>query len=62
MGTPTRRVPGIPEQRAEPIGCQRSTHNYPALLASAQFEALRPDTDLVTITIGGNDIKSVASG
>jgi hypothetical protein len=27
--------PGIPEQRADPIGCQRSTHNYPALLAQA---------------------------
>ncbi|MGH3781355.1 MAG: SGNH/GDSL hydrolase family protein [Pseudonocardiaceae bacterium] len=80
--------PGIPEQRADPLGCQRSTHNYPALLAQAlrirdytdvscggartgnmtvaqlvrpgpnppQFDALRPDTDLVTITIGGNDI------
>ena len=80
--------PGIPEQRADPIGCQRSTHNYPALLAQAlgirdytdvscggartddmtapqpvrlgpdppQFDALRPDTDLVTLTIGGNDI------
>ncbi|MDQ2881362.1 MAG: SGNH/GDSL hydrolase family protein [Actinomycetota bacterium] len=80
--------PGIPEQRADPIGCQRSTHHYPALLAQAlqiqdytdvscggartddmtapqpvrpgpnppQFDALRPDTDLVTITIGGNDI------
>lgn len=80
--------PGIPEQRADPIGCQRSTHNYLALLAQAlrirdytdvscggartddmtvpqpvrlgpnpaQFDALRPDTDLVTMTIGGNDI------
>ncbi|MGB9279796.1 MAG: SGNH/GDSL hydrolase family protein [Pseudonocardiaceae bacterium] len=80
--------PGIPEQRADPTGCQRSTHNYPALLAQTlrirdytdvscggartdnmtaaqpvrpgpnppQFDALRPDTDLVTITIGGNDI------
>lgn len=80
--------PGIPEQRTDPIGCQRSTNNYPALLAPAlrirdytdvscggartenmtaaqpvrpdpnppQFDALRPDTDLVTITIGGNDI------
>ncbi len=27
--------PGIPAQRADPIGCQRSTHNYPALLAQA---------------------------
>ncbi|MFY9805638.1 MAG: SGNH/GDSL hydrolase family protein [Pseudonocardiaceae bacterium] len=80
--------PGIPEQRIDPIGCQRSTRNYPAHLAQAlrirdytdvscggartedmtaaqpvrpgpnpaQFNALRPDTDLVTLTIGGNDI------
>ncbi len=80
--------PGLPEQRTDPIGCQRSTHNYPALLAQtlgirdytdvscggartddmtapqpvrpgpnpAQFDALRPDTDLVTLSIGGNDI------
>ncbi|MBA2472086.1 MAG: SGNH/GDSL hydrolase family protein [Pseudonocardiales bacterium] len=80
--------PGIPEQRTDPIGCQRSTRNYPALLARAlrirdytdvscggartdnmtapqpvrlgpnppQFDALRRHTDLVTITIGGNDI------
>jgi lysophospholipase L1-like esterase len=80
--------PGIPEQRADPIGCQRSTSNYPALFAQAlgvrhytdascggaktdhmtvpqpvqpgpnppQFDALTPDTDLVTVTIGGNDI------
>jgi lysophospholipase L1-like esterase len=80
--------PGIPEQRADPLGCQRSTHNYPALLARAlrirnytdvscggartdnmtapqlvrlgsnppQFDALAPDTDVVTVTIGGNDI------
>lgn len=80
--------PGIPVQRADPVGCERSTHNYPARLAAAlrirdytdvscggartdnmtapqpvrlgphppQFDALRPDTDLVTLTIGGNDI------
>jgi len=79
--------PGVPE-RADLVGCQRSTHNYPALLAAAlqirdvtdvscggartdnmtvsqpvqlglnppQFTALTPDTDLVTVTIGGNDI------
>ncbi|MGH3900407.1 MAG: SGNH/GDSL hydrolase family protein [Pseudonocardiaceae bacterium] len=82
--------PWIPEQRSDPIGCGRSTRNYPALIAEAlgvadhtdvscsgartdnmtaaqqaplsgggtnppQFEALRPDTDLVTVTIGGND-------
>lgn len=80
--------PGIPEQRTDPIGCGRSTRNYPALVAEAlgvtdytdvscssattdnmtapqpvllgsnppQFDALRPDTDLVTVSISGNDI------
>jgi lysophospholipase L1-like esterase len=81
--------PLIPLQRPDPIGCERSTNNYPSLLAAAlgirdftdiscsgaktdnmtaaqsvlllgtnppQFTALRPDTDLVTLTIGGNDI------
>ena len=80
--------PGIPVQRTDPIGCQRSTSNYPARLAQAlgipdytdvscggartdhmtapqpvqpgpnppQFDALTPDTDPVTVTIGGNDI------
>ncbi|HEU0087693.1 MAG TPA: SGNH/GDSL hydrolase family protein [Pseudonocardiaceae bacterium] len=80
--------PFIPEQRRDPTGCARSTHNYPALVAAAldvteftdvtcsgaatrdmtvaqvvpmgsnppQFNALRTDTDLVTVTIGGNDI------
>lgn len=80
--------PGIPVQRADPIGCQRSTSNYSARLARAlrvrhytdvscggartdnmtaaqtvqpgpnpaQFDSLTSDTDLVTVTIGGNDI------
>jgi lysophospholipase L1-like esterase len=80
--------PFIPDQRTDPVGCLRSTHNYPADLAAAlgvpefvdvscggavtddmtapqsvtlgsnppQFDALTPDTDLVTVTIGGNDI------
>jgi len=81
--------PLIPVQRVDPIGCERSTSNYPARLAAAlhirdytdvscsgattddmtapqtlppldtnppQFDALRPDTDLVTLTISGNDI------
>ncbi|MGH3781032.1 MAG: SGNH/GDSL hydrolase family protein [Pseudonocardiaceae bacterium] len=80
--------PVIPVQRVDPIGCERSTNNYPALLARTlhirdytdvscsgaktvnmtapqtvplgvnppQFDALRPDTDLVTLTISGNDI------
>ncbi len=82
--------PAIPVQRTDPIGCGRSTRNYPALVAEAlgvtdytdmscsgartdhmtaaqqgpltgggtnppQFDALRPDTDLVTVTIGGSD-------
>lgn len=80
--------PFIPVQRTDPIGCARSTRNYPSLLAeqlnpgaftdvscggaktvdmtapqqvlfgsnAPQFEALTADTDLVTVTIGGNDI------
>jgi len=80
--------PFIPYQRTDPLGCGRSTSNYPALVAEEldvaeftdvtcsaaltdnmtapqtvplgsnppQFNALRPDTDLVTVTIGGNDI------
>jgi lysophospholipase L1-like esterase len=80
--------PVIPVQRIDPIGCERSTNNYPALLARTlgirdytdvscsgaktvnmtdpqtvplgvnppQFDALRRDTDLVTLTISGNDI------
>ncbi|MFY9807346.1 MAG: SGNH/GDSL hydrolase family protein [Pseudonocardiaceae bacterium] len=81
--------PVIPVQRIDPIGCERSTNNYPALLARTlnirdytdvscsgaktvnmtapqtvpllgtnppQFDALRPDTDLVTLTISGDDI------
>ena len=81
--------PLIPVQRIDPIGCNRSTNNYPSRLAAAlrirdftdvscsgaktdnmtaaqyvpllgtnppQFNALRPDTDLVTLTISGNDI------
>ncbi|MBB4689753.1 SGNH/GDSL hydrolase family protein [Amycolatopsis jiangsuensis] len=79
--------PLIPLQRLDPLGCARSTANYPALLAVAlhvprftdiscsgadtgdltqaqdvplgvnppQLSALRPDTDLVTVGIGGND-------
>jgi lysophospholipase L1-like esterase len=80
--------PVIPVQRIDPIGCERSTNNYPALLARTlrihdytdvscsgaktvnmtapqtvplgvnppQFDALRRDTDFVTLTIGGNDL------
>ncbi|HEX2262154.1 MAG TPA: SGNH/GDSL hydrolase family protein, partial [Pseudonocardiaceae bacterium] len=80
--------PEIPVQRFDPVGCRRSTSNYPSLVAAAlgisdftdvscsgaqtenmtdpqrvplginppQFNALAPDTDLVTLTISGNDI------
>jgi lysophospholipase L1-like esterase len=80
--------PLIPAQRTDPIGCFRSTRNYPSLVAAGlgvagvtdvscsgattadmsnpqpvllgpnppQLDALRSDTDLVTVTIGGNDI------
>ncbi|MTD56918.1 SGNH/GDSL hydrolase family protein [Amycolatopsis pithecellobii] len=79
--------PLIPLQRLDPVGCFRSTLNYPAQLAlklwthsytdvscsgadttnmaapqavplgvnPPQLDALRADTDLVTIGIGGND-------
>ncbi|MGH3941223.1 MAG: SGNH/GDSL hydrolase family protein [Pseudonocardiaceae bacterium] len=80
--------PFILPQRTDPIGCARSTRNYPALVAQdlrvaeftdvscsravtgnmtaaqavplgsnpPQFDALRRDTDLVTVSIGGNDM------
>lgn len=80
--------PFIPVQRLDPLGCFRSTHNYPSEVATGlgvaeftdvscsgavtesmttpqtivlgvnppQFGALRPDTELVTAGIGGNDI------
>ncbi|WP_344415636.1 SGNH/GDSL hydrolase family protein [Amycolatopsis minnesotensis] len=79
--------PFIPLMRLDPLGCARSTNNYPSLLSRKlkpasftdvscggaatanmttsqsvplgtnppQFAALRADTDLVTIGIGGND-------
>ncbi|TKG66986.1 SGNH/GDSL hydrolase family protein [Prauserella endophytica] len=79
--------PLIPLQRLDPIGCARSTNNYPSMVArqlgvkrftdvscggadtthmtqpqevtlgvnAPQFDALRPETDLVTLGIGGND-------
>jgi lysophospholipase L1-like esterase len=79
--------PFVPLQRLDPLGCGRSTSNYPSYLAvklhiasyrdvscagadtsdmvrsqsvplgsnSPQFSALRVDTDLVTLGIGGND-------
>ncbi|GAA4550171.1 SGNH/GDSL hydrolase family protein [Amycolatopsis samaneae] len=80
--------PLIPAQRWDPLGCGRSTNNYPSFVARAldpakftdiscggaktanmvspqqvqfggvnpaQFSALRENTDLVTLGIGGND-------
>jgi lysophospholipase L1-like esterase len=79
--------PFIPLPRLDPVGCLRSTSDYPAQLAASlkvrsftdvscsgadttdmtaaqdvplgqnppQLDALRPDTDLVTLGIGGND-------
>lgn len=81
--------PLIPEIRNDPLGCVRSTRNYPARLAAqldvdsyvdvscsgartkhlrnpqrtssgtnpAQLDALGPETDLVTLGIGGNDLR-----
>ncbi|WP_016698837.1 SGNH/GDSL hydrolase family protein [Actinoalloteichus spitiensis] len=80
--------PLIPFPRLDPLGCFRSTRNYPSVLRASlavdsftdascsgattvdlhepqsvlagrnapQLDALRPDTDLVTLQIGGNDI------
>ncbi len=88
MGDSVAAEPEVPDP-APPPGCQKSTNNYPAVLARRikptsladvtcsgataaditsraqqtsdgaeppQIEALRPDTTLVTITIGGNDV------
>jgi lysophospholipase L1-like esterase len=80
--------PLIPDQSLQPLGCLRSNHNYPSLVAPtigvpkardvscsgattsdmfspqgvtpgpnpAQRNALGPDTKVVTLGIGGNDI------
>lgn len=80
--------PLIPHQRSHPVGCLRSDHNYPTLVANhldiaefvdvtcggartedmthpqklsfgthaPQFDALTANTNLVTVTISGNDI------
>ena len=80
--------PLIPLQTGMPLGCQRSDHNYPSLVAKQlgvasfrdvscsaattehftspqsvplgqnppQFDALTSDADLVTFSMGGNDI------
>jgi lysophospholipase L1-like esterase len=80
--------PLVPVQTGEPLGCLRSTGNYPSVVARTigvadfrdvscssattehlagsqvtplgvnppQLDALGPDTELVTLTVGGNDI------
>lgn len=85
--------PFIPWPRLDPVGCGRSTNDYPALLAGLlkidsytdvscsgaqtsnmtqsqsvplgsngpQFDALKADTDLVTLGIGGNDFSLFSS-
>ncbi|MGH3865072.1 MAG: hypothetical protein ACRDQ4_02855 [Pseudonocardiaceae bacterium] len=40
--------PWIPEQRADPVGCQRSTSNYPARLA-----AVLHISDYTDVSCGG---------
>jgi lysophospholipase L1-like esterase len=88
MGDSAAAAPGVPDS-APPPGCQKSTNNYPSVLARRiaparftdvtcsgattdditsraqlttdglvppQIDAVSPDTTLVTITIGGNDI------
>jgi lysophospholipase L1-like esterase len=80
--------PLVPVQTGQPLGCLRSTGNYPSVVAETlgvadfrdvscsaattehltgpqnvplgvnppQLDALGPDTELVTVSIGGNDI------
>ncbi|MBV9088616.1 MAG: SGNH/GDSL hydrolase family protein [Mycobacteriaceae bacterium] len=88
LGDSAAAAPGVPD-RAEPLGCFKSTHDYPSVLARRlaptsfadvtcsgattaditsqpqqtsqgpvppQIDAIHADTDLVSITIGGNDI------
>ncbi|MDQ3578279.1 MAG: SGNH/GDSL hydrolase family protein [Actinomycetota bacterium] len=88
LGDSYAAVGTLTSVRTDPIGCARSTDNYPSALAAKikpaafvdiscgaaqtrdmtaaqqvplgvnppQFSALTPDTDLVSVTIGGNDI------
>jgi lysophospholipase L1-like esterase len=88
LGDSVAAEPGVPDP-APPPGCQKSTNNYPSVLARRlrpatvtdvtcsgatsaditsraqlipggpvppQIDAVQPDTTLITITIGGNDI------
>jgi lysophospholipase L1-like esterase len=91
LGDSYTAAPLVPDLVGQPVGCARSDHNYPTLVAAAigatqfrdescsaaktddmtaaqpvllgvhmpQFDALRPDTALVTLGIGGNDIRLV---
>jgi lysophospholipase L1-like esterase len=88
LGDSVAAEPGVPDP-APPLGCQKSTNNYPAVLARRlkpvtvadvtcsgatsadvtsraqltpdgtfppQIDAVTPDTTLITVTIGGNDV------
>jgi lysophospholipase L1-like esterase len=87
LGSSYASGPAIPDQ--SDTGCQRSTNNYPGLLARKlklaltdvscgaattdhiistaqkdrppQIDAVTPDTKLVTVTIGGNDVNYTSS-
>ena len=88
LGDSVAAEPGVPDP-APPPGCQKSTNNYPSVLARRlhpatftdvtcsgavsvditsraqltssgavppQIDAVKPDTTLITITVGGNDV------
>jgi lysophospholipase L1-like esterase len=88
LGDSVAAEPGVPDP-APPAGCQKSTNNYPSVLARRlkpaavtdvtcsgatsaditsraqltadgavppQIDAVEPDTTLITVTIGGNDV------
>jgi lysophospholipase L1-like esterase len=91
LGDSYTAAPLVPNLVGRPVGCGRSDHDYPSLVAAAigatqfrdescsaaktddmtapqlvllgvhrpQFDALRPDATLVTIGIGGNDVRLV---
>ncbi len=93
LGDSYTAAPLVPNQVGMPLGCARSDHNYPSLLARAigvaslhdvscsaavtgdmtspqsvplgsnapQFDALTPQTRLVTVGIGGNDVGLVGA-
>ncbi len=92
LGDSVAAEPGVPDP-APPPGCQKSTNNYPSVLARRlrpvtvtdvtcsgatsaditsrtqltadgavppQIDAVQPDTTLITVTIGGNDVRLAA--